>query len=124
MILITGGAYQGKTEYVKKQYGLSENSMIRGGEIAVLPDKIGCISEYHLFIRRQIKDNADPIETAKKLDADIVIMDEIGCGIIPIKKEERIWREQVGMAGCILAERADKVIRITCGIPQTIKETL
>lgn len=124
MIFITGGAYQGKTEYAVHQFGINKNDIIHGGEASKLPERINCIAEYHLYIRRLLEENTDPLEVTKKLDADIVIMDEIGCGIIPLEKEERIWREQTGMAGCILAERAETVIRMTCGIPQIIKGTL
>ena len=54
----------------------------------------------------------------------IVIMDEIGSGIIPLEKSERLWREQTGRAGCRIAGYADTVIRLCCGIPEIIKGTL
>jgi len=31
-------------------------------------------------------------------------MDEIGNGIIPIEKSERIWREEAGKVGCYVTE--------------------
>ncbi len=51
----------------------------------------------------------------------IVIMDEIGSGIIPLEKSERLWREQTGRAGCRIAERSDTVVRICCGLLEIIK---
>ena len=54
----------------------------------------------------------------------IVIMNEIGSGIIPLEKSERLWREQTGRAGCRIAERSDTVIRLCSGIPEAIKGTL
>ena len=48
-------------------------------------------------------------------------MDEIGCGIVPMEKSERVWRENAGRCGCIIAANSVKVIRIVCGIPDIIK---
>ena len=56
--------------------------------------------------------------------ACIVLLDEIGSGIIPMDKSERIWRETAGRAGCILAENAKTVIRLVCGIPTALKGEL
>lgn len=124
MVFVTGGAYQGKTAFVKAHFGIDEKDIIHGGDISGLLEKAVCIAEYHLFVRRLIREGADPLKVTEGLDADVVIMDEIGSGIIPLDREERSYREAVGMAGCMLAAKADKVIRVICGIPQTIKGTL
>lgn len=124
MIFITGGAYQGKTGFALEHFGISGSDIVHGGEITELPKSCVCIAEYHLYIRKLLKDGIDPAEVTKALNADIVIMDDTGCGIIPLDREERILQEKTGMSGCILAERADTVIRMVCGIPQVIKGTL
>ncbi|MBQ2910721.1 MAG: bifunctional adenosylcobinamide kinase/adenosylcobinamide-phosphate guanylyltransferase, partial [Clostridia bacterium] len=49
------------------------------------------------------------------------IADEIGCGIIPLEKSDRIYREALGRFLCDLAAISDTVIRVTCGIPTFIK---
>ncbi len=51
----------------------------------------------------------------------IVIQTETGCGLIPMSPEERRKREQVGRLACLLAQRADTVIRVCCGLPQLLK---
>ncbi|MBR6242734.1 MAG: bifunctional adenosylcobinamide kinase/adenosylcobinamide-phosphate guanylyltransferase, partial [Ruminococcus sp.] len=51
----------------------------------------------------------------------IIVIDEIGCGIVPVEKSERVWRENVGRCGCIIAENSELVIRVVCGIPTVIK---
>ena len=67
----------------------------------------------------------DPLEFTKNLDMPIVIMNEIGSGIIPLDKSEREWREISGRAGCIIADKAIEVVRVCCGIATVIKgETL
>ena len=52
----------------------------------------------------------------------IIISTEIGYGIVPMDALERKWREKTGRIFCMLAKRADKVTRITCGIGTVIKE--
>ena len=125
MILIIGGAYQGKKEYAMNNYDIDERAVFGSDDIndfftsAMIPD-------YHLLVKKMMADNIDPIDTTKRLCSEnkevIVTMNEIGCGIVPMDKCEREWRENVGRCGCILAEKAEKVIRIICGIPTFLKE--
>ena len=54
----------------------------------------------------------------------IVISTETGCGIVPVDKEERILREHIGRLNCLLAEKAETVVRVFCGIPVVLKGSL
>ena len=98
MMLIIGGAYEGKTEYAKA-VGISD---ICDGETAGFEEikKHKCVKNYQMLVKRQLEAGLDPLNEAKKLFdkcPDIVIIStEIGCGIVPIEKSERIWREIVG----------------------------
>ena len=127
MILITGGAYQGKLEYVKKTFGITE---VADGSLCDLSEvkNVECISGYHELVKRLIRSEIEPITFTGKLCNEnpnvIVVINEVGSGIIPIEKEERLWRETVGRCGCILAKKADIVIRIVCGIPHILKGEL
>ena len=69
------------------------------------------------------KNNAsDVVENWIKKNPDsIIISDEIGNGIIPINKEDREYREQVGRIQIMMAKQAKEVYRLTCGIAQKIK---
>lgn len=51
----------------------------------------------------------------------VITCDEIGCGIVPIDKTDRFWREMTGDACQYLAARAAKVCRVVCGIPMVLK---
>lgn len=51
----------------------------------------------------------------------IIICDEIGCGIVPLEKSDRDYRENVGRIMCRVVERAEHVERLICGIPQRLK---
>lgn len=127
MRMIIGGAYQGKTDYVIKKYNIDPDEIMDGTIMSL--DKLSelkCINGYHLFVKRLLENGCEPIEiTGKILNQNpdvIIIMNEIGNGIIPIEKSERIWREQVGKVGCFLAERAESVERIICGQAVMIKK--
>ena len=52
---------------------------------------------------------------------EVVIATETGCGVIPLDPQERRDREAAGRLSCLLAERAETVVRVCCGIPQVLK---
>ena len=136
MRLVIGGAGQGKRAYVMEKYGIREDEILDGAFLE--PDKpagndeavnhgcfIKCISNFHILVKRLLADGKDPMEIAGRLvDSNpemIVIMDEVGNGIIPLEKSDRIWREQAGRTSCLLAARAESVERIVCGLCMRIK---
>lgn len=123
MILIIGGAYQGKNAYAKAHF---QHDITDGRHCTFQEAKAAeILNNYHILIQRLMQAGADAISFTAQLCTEnkqcVIILDEIGCGIIPMEKQERIWRETVGRCGCILAEHADSVIRLVCGIPAAIK---
>ena len=54
-------------------------------------------------------------------EKEIVIATETGGGVVPVDADERRMREEAGRLSCMLAERADTVIRVCCGLPQLLK---
>ncbi|MGN0696327.1 MAG: bifunctional adenosylcobinamide kinase/adenosylcobinamide-phosphate guanylyltransferase [Oscillospiraceae bacterium] len=121
MILIVGGAYQGKRQYAQKRYGLDEADIIAGDDMQKI-SSAKCIDGFEKFV---YNNGESAVKAAEKLLGEnpgvIIIMTEIGSGIIPLDRTERRRRELVGQTGCFLAERAEIVIRMTCGIPQLLK---
>lgn len=109
MILVVGGAYQGKTAYVKEHYG--EDYRV-----------LNCFQEQ---VRSWLEQGLDPMEETKKLplseDKLVIITDELGCGLVPVDAFERNYREQHGRVCCELAKKAECVIRVLCGIGTQIK---
>ncbi len=112
MILIIGGAHCGKRGYAAAQFGYDLKQMSNQLDAApVLYD-----------LQALLKVNPDyeallPVLLQKQ----VVICNEVGCGVVPINDAERVWRETVGRACCALAQRAEKVIRVQCGIGTVIK---
>lgn len=126
MIMIIGGACQGKTEYVKRTYSLCDKDILNGESVAKASlVNIPCIKNFHLFIKNVTENGGSALEAAEIIlnnNPDIIIVtDEIGSGIIPLEKADRIWREQVGITCCYLADKAESVTRIICGLPMVIK---
>ena len=126
MIMITGGAFSGKKDYAKKRFGFSDEEILNGENCspeAVFSAK--CIADYQLIIKRLLEENADVQAFTERLCKEnpnaVVIINEIGAGIIPLEKSDRIWREETGRAGCLIARNSGEVIRLVCGITTIIK---
>ena len=127
MILITGGAFQGKKAYAKKRFALEEQDMVNGAdctEAELL--KARAVADFQEYVRRVLKEGGDPSLLAEKLYAEnpdiLVITNELGSGVIPADPFDRQWREASGRAACDLAKYAAQVHRVVCGIGTVIKE--
>lgn len=130
MNLIIGGAYQGKTDYAKEMYSLADYDIANGKNIGLEnineAAKKPCIKNFHLLVRNVVSEGGSAIETAEKILHEnphiIIVTDEVGGGIIPLEKADRVWREEVGRTCCYLAKNAKTVTRIISGLPMVIKE--
>ena len=126
MIMITGGAFSGKKDYAKKRFGFSDEEIPNGENCsleAVFSAK--CIADFQLIVKRLLEENADVQTFTERLCKEnpnaVVIINEIGAGIILLEKSDRIWREETGRSGCLIARNSSEVIRLACGIPTIIK---
>lgn len=116
MILIVGGAYQGKASYAELHYGESHR----------------IVGQYHLVVRKELAAGKCPMEAAKRLletakndgsfDRLVVVSDEIGYGVVPVDAFERKYREANGRVNCYFAEEAQQVFRVIAGVAQCIKQ--
>ena len=124
-ILIVGGACQGKREYAQKAFGLNEREILPCNEER---EAASCIAVLHLRVRACLKKGLTQQEVLEKLlpfcQGKIVLCDDIFCGVVPLDALERQWREVTGRLLCRLAQEADSVIRMQCGLPQAIKGEL
>lgn len=117
MILVVGGAGQGKLDYVKREYQVTQQ------EISSQLGDSRVVYGLHEVIRRlHDLDRAVDIvfEHAQAHPDAIYICDEIGCGVVPLAPEERLWRQAVGQVCVMLGQRAQRVVRIFCGIPMEL----
>ena len=129
MILIIGGRAQGKLEFAGTLCGAQtrEKEVAADGECD--PVEAAFSSPYlcHLeqYVRRLLEEGADPMVFLDRLMREnpcaVVIMDEIGYGIVPADALLREYRETVGRVGQRLAAFSDSVYRVVCGIGTKIK---
>lgn len=117
--LFIGGNYQGHNDLAIKVY----NGIIADGKEDSIEsiENADIIINYHEFVRKIIEKGKDPLEVSQNISAKVVACDEVGCGVVPMDKKQILYREAVGRSCCILAERADKVTRVICGIGEIIK---
>ncbi len=110
MILILGGACQGKRDYVASHFPNAKQ-----------------VTGYHERVKAQLQACEDPMEAARRLvleendDGLVIVTDEIGYGIVPLNAFEREYREANGRVNCYLASQADQVIRVIAGLGQRLK---
>lgn len=104
MKLYIGGKYQGQDRLAENENPDSE-----------------IIYDFHELLR----DVEDALVFARQFCTEhpnsIVVSDEVGCGVIPVERSERLWREKVGRALCVIAQSSESVTRVVCGIGVKIK---
>ena len=116
MILIVGGEGAGKRTFAKS-LGYKDEDMADAS--------LDCLPVI-FHVERLVFDcpeKADALYDAL-LAKEVVICNEVGSGVIPIERSERLGREAVGRLCVRLAGRADTVVRMVCGIPSVIKGEL
>ena len=107
MTLIVGGYAAGKRAYARDVLGYRDEQMSRdqadGAPV--------------LWGLEALEDPDEALLLAK----DVVICRELGCGLVPVDAAERARRERVGRLCCRLAARAERVVRVVCGVGQVLK---
>ena len=116
MILLIGGAGQGKPAYALEKTGL--------GEADVAWDPVSARTR-PIFAGLADWVRAHPGEGLGDLLAAtpelVSLCAEVGCGVVPVDPSERAWREEVGRLYCALAQKAGRVERIFCGLSRVLK---
>lgn len=120
MVLIIGGAYQGKRDYAIEKYHLRPQDIFDcAGSAIDLRAKCIC------GIERFTREHDDPVGYfAAHRDAwqeSILIVRDISCGVVPMGAENRAWRQKNGELCRYLAREAREVVRIFCGLEQRLK---
>ncbi len=109
MIVVLGGRYAGGADYAEKHFP--------GYRI---------LTGYEERIRKQMERGEDPLLLAGSFveeleEQSVLVLTEMGCGIVPAEHGERQFREMNGRVNCIFAEQAEQVIRVIAGVGQRIK---
>ena len=82
-----------------------------------------CIKNFHLLIKGHEEDDVREFvqNWIHAHPHGMIQLNEVGSGIVPIKKEDRQWRDMVGKIGSLLTKNAEEVYRTYFGITTKIK---
>jgi len=126
MILITGGAFQGKKAYAMEKFSVEEHTFADGGccPFDAIYEARG-IFHFHEYIRRSLREGRDVSRLAEEIVRRnpelVIVVNELGSGVVPVDSFDREYRETVGRICCALAGEAREVHRVVCGIGMVIK---
>jgi len=124
MILILGGAYQGKLNFAKSKFSLSDGDIFLCSGTDLDFSK-PCIYALEEFSYACIQAGIDPVEKIKssrhRLEHTIFICQDIFCGVVPMERQLRLWRDATGKLCQYLSSEAEAVYRIYCGLEQRLK---
>lgn len=139
MELYIGGYGQGKTAYVSGCFKGQKICMIEDPEELEQKEQTGSTTaekeeekliwnHFHRWVQKKLSAGTESEQLHREVQEIInryphicIISDEVGNGIVPIEKSDRLYRECVGRLQCELAQKSEKVVRIFCGIGQRIK---
>ena len=124
MHLIIGGTYQGKRQFAEERFGLkTEDIFSCAGEDPDFSHK--CLDRLEEFTLACVKAGRDSVaffrENRERWEDSALILGDISAGVVPVDAEMRAWREENGRLGRYLAEQAESVHRIFCGLEQRLK---
>jgi adenosyl cobinamide kinase/adenosyl cobinamide phosphate guanylyltransferase len=51
----------------------------------------------------------------------IIICDDVSCGIVPLGKDLRLYRDNTGKIMQLLSRESDEVYRVFCGMGERLK---
>ena len=120
MILIIGGAYQGKLDFAKEAFGVTDADVYTCDSPEIDFSK-RCICRIEAFTAQ----NQDPVGYFEAHRAEwqnrVLILRDIFCGVVPMGAENRAWRQRTGRLAQYLSREATQVSRIFCGLEQRLK---
>lgn len=107
MVLITGPLWSGKRAFACQMLGCTREQLAGRAVWDVQDLAAGC---------EDLKALADALSAH-----EAVLMTEVGGGVVPADPAQRASREAAGRLACLLADRADCVVRVFCGLPLVLK---
>ncbi len=111
MIFITGPLFSGKRHYAMELLGCEEQDLA---------------ARAALDVQDLAAQRADDLEAlARELaQYEVVTAAEVGGGVVPMDPGERASREAAGRLCVLLAQQAQAVVRVFCGVPTVLKGPL
>ena len=126
MILITGGSYQGKLDFARQRFGLTDGDIqLCDEDTDAIDFSRRCAAYIDRYALNRVRVGAEPADAFRSappgMEGMIFIANDISGGVVPVDPTLRAWREACGRMNNLLAGRADEVWRLFCGLPQRLK---
>ena len=125
MELIIGGAFQGKTAFAKENFNITDEEIFVCDKDSAPEFNKKCITHIEKFSFWCVEHGIEPseyfFEHLNDINDKIIISDDISCGVVPVDKTERAWREANGRLLIKLSKESEHVTRIFCGLSQRLK---
>lgn len=125
MILITGGRRQGKLDFARARFGLTEADIQICEEGADIDFDRRCLAYLERWALGCVRRGQDPVACiaahSERVRRSVIILSEIGCGVVPVEADLRAWQADCGRLAQTLADESDEVWRLFCGLPQRLK---
>ncbi len=122
MRMVIGGLGQGQIEYGASLAGIALAEAADGAicSLAEIEEK-KMVYNLHLLIKRLLLEGEDPYRILSHINEQVIVTDEIGGGLVPIDGFERQWREVCGRICGEIAQKAQSVDRLYCGLAMRLK---
>ena len=125
MDFIIGGVYQGKLGYAKNKYLLEDGEIFICNEDNDIDFGLRCIYNIQEYTLYCVKNGIDAVGVfnahKNEWENSVLICDDIFCGVVPMGRDMRAWREMTGRLCAYLSKEAESVTRIFCGLEQKLK---
>ncbi len=126
MLLIIGGAYQGKLDYAKEKFDISESDIFYctrdRAEIDFNKRVINNLDEFIYACTKEGKDARKYLaEYRSRWENSVIIVNDVSCGLVPMEPLDREYREAVGRTTVYLGKEASSAVRLFAGLAKNLK---
>lgn len=123
MVLIFGGAFQGKLDYARENFPISTVCDCSDGKTPdFTKDAIYGIEKFVLRCAREGSEAADFFRKHRtEWQEKVLIISDVSQGIVPMDATLRAFREMNGRLMLYLAGEAEQIIRVFCGIGKKVE---
>lgn len=126
MKLILGGYANGRTAYAMQNYQLTESDCFdaaaeplarwNGQRLILHAEQL-----VNLWLEQGKEPCTEILPWLERWQNAVLITQEVGCGLVPVTPQQRQLREAVGHFNRLLAECAETVERVCCGLGMQLK---
>jgi len=124
MLFVFGGAYQGAEDYALEITG-EERILTLDESMHEIDFSARVIAGLDKFVLGCVRRGESAGEYfaahAEEWQHCALVGVDFSCGVVPMDAELRLWREENGRLNNYLSGKADRVVRMFCGIAQVLK---